>query len=692
MKLVSITTKNFRSLPDDTYNLEQINCIYGHNGVGKSSFLDALWYLLTGNLVANAIRWGEDHVEVSGIIDDGQNTTIKRCHYLPDTYRINGEDVKSTSFVKEVNKHFAQMSVSGAVATVLPTSNWYFTRQGVSNDTLYEFFSTGKVENAKLRGTKELEAEMPDGTVLYMRKALPSKVTVDGKRVTAKALAELIEDRMGGNVKGLELVTSSKVMNAMQMTELSKYLINIIPVQIDFNQLESLANLSPEEANIFRPLFPAAPAPITLVDVQNVYKELFARRTALSREVEELKNRSVYTGPLPMLDASIVKAEFDKINQQLGAVSVIKKAHADYTRAVDERNKMISTLTQWESEYNSIPQVPAPSDEEWKGLVEKEAELRKAVEDAVRQVSMLQQASAPLLKMIEALDTTICPLCDTLVCNTDKTKCKADLEESIEKNRLLESELTEKYNRDRAALEEVLSKKDAFQNNKVLYDKRTTLFNRIENLRQSIPAVPTVPDPIPDEVMLNNKAGKYREYLRQINLYEECLKVEVQYAKRKEDHALLSSCVKKAEPKKGLLTNTILDYILSPFCNHVNDFLQDVHGDIEVAFRMDDDGLSLYCSPHGRSGYVRVDGLSTGEKMLVTFALMDMISSISNSRMLVFDCLENIDESSLRSLMNLLTKTNVVDRYDHIILSFVNHDSIVKMIGQYAMFMNVITL
>ena len=122
------------------------------------------------------------------------------------------------------------------------------------------------------------------------------------------------------------------------------------------------------------------------------------------------------------------------------------------------------------------------------------------------------------------------------------------------------------------------------------------------------------------------------ERFRQVTLYEECERAKTEYEKAKQVYDLYCSLVKKAEPKKGLLTNTILEYVLNPFCGHVNEFL----------------------------------------------------------KQLVFDCIENLDASNIDALMTLLLKPEIMDRYDHVILSVVDHKSIVETIDKYRYAINVI--
>jgi len=43
--LTRVRTRNYRSLADVTVDVGGITVLFGHNGSGKSTFLDALWFL-----------------------------------------------------------------------------------------------------------------------------------------------------------------------------------------------------------------------------------------------------------------------------------------------------------------------------------------------------------------------------------------------------------------------------------------------------------------------------------------------------------------------------------------------------------------------------------------------------------------------------------------------------------------------
>ena len=105
-------------------------------------------------------------------------------------------------------------------------------------------------------GIKELELELEDGTTIYRLVSKPPKISIGGKSVTAKALKEYMDAKIHNDGKSLDIVTSSSVMSAMQMNEFSEYLVNIIPVKVNFEKLKELAQLTDEEAEKLRALRP----------------------------------------------------------------------------------------------------------------------------------------------------------------------------------------------------------------------------------------------------------------------------------------------------------------------------------------------------------------------------------------------------------------------------------------------------
>lgn len=688
MKIKRIELENFKSAPNGEIALDRLNVLIGENGRGKTSIQNAFRYLLNGTLPVDPIRHGCDHLRVGAVLDDGNDTKMERLMYLSDTYQINDVNVKEKDFLKEVKKYHELYQSSGTALQTGKRTNPYFRQK--PDEVMWEFMLKGKVEGSRMFGLKELELELADGTNLYMCRSQPSKAMIDGKKVTAKAYTEFIKDRMQGDVKSLDIVTSSEVMNAMEMTDFAKYLISIVPVNIDFTKLVDLAELSKKEEEILKPFFPTAPNPITTSDVASAYKSIFNIRTEVARQMEEWKMRSVYQGALPMMDKQVVQEKIEESNQKLGAAAQLSKAWEVYDHRLRERQTTINTLQEMIAEYNKMGRILKPDDSVLQQIRTQKEQAQRYIEADVSSISRLKQSNIPLQKMVTNLDSTVCPLCDKLVCSTDKTGCKKDLEDIISNNNQMIAEAEARVISNRAAFDKLQQSENAFMDQKRLFERKYTLYMNIESMKKSIPAEPPKPETLPDMEVLKNTSQKYNQYLREITIYEECLKALETYNEFKAQHELYNGLVRKTEPKKGLLTNTILTCILEPFSNHVNDFVKSIFGDMEISFRMDDDGLQVYCRPHGRTSFVLVKALSTGERMLAVFSLMDMVANVSNTRILVFDSLEALDTNALGKLFEVLVSSEVQNRYDHILLSVVNHESIRKMVDKYSNCFNVV--
>ena len=138
MKIKNLKVKNFKSCPDGVYALSGINVLLGENGKGKTSLQMALRYLLNGTLPEDPIRHGEDHLAVSAVIDDGQDTSISREYYLPDTYRIDGNDVKDKIFFQNTSAKMTECQNNGLHIMAGQASNSYF--YGKDDYTRYHGF------------------------------------------------------------------------------------------------------------------------------------------------------------------------------------------------------------------------------------------------------------------------------------------------------------------------------------------------------------------------------------------------------------------------------------------------------------------------------------------------------------------------------------------------------------------------
>lgn len=101
------------------------------------------------------------------------------------------------------------------------------------------------------------------------------------------------------------------------------------------------------------------------------------------------------------------------------------------------------------------------------------------------------------------------------------------------------------------------------------YANKEALYRKLIQLKESIPEEPKKPEAIPETDKLLAAKDKAQRMLGQINVYEECLKAQKKHMDLKKQYQVYNSLVKKAEPKKGFLTNSIIEYVLGPLLRTV---------------------------------------------------------------------------------------------------------------------------
>lgn len=681
MKFKTLTVKNFKNIAEKEFELSKFNLLYGKNGSGKSGILAAFRFLLNGDLSKDAIKDGENELYVCASIDDGNNTTIARYSYLPEERQINGKSVKDSVFFARVQEAKAEFQAAPYEPKLLSHTHRYFLDKGP--EILFSFLETGTVDGTRLHGVKEIELELADGTVLYRRASKQNRVEINGRKCTITAFNQMLEQYGIHDPRAMDIVTSSDMMGKLGMADFGRYLLQNLPVKIDFDKLAELAELDPEEKETLRPLFPPVPGIITVDHVEKVYAQVFDVRTMVNNNAKAELQKSVFDGEPPKETMEEVTAAIADANQEVGSYKALEKAHRDYEISVMNRKKMLDQVAELKKKLEDpkFSGLTQPDHNTLNTLRDTEKNAYQSRQIAYNNFYSLKETVRLHKEAVAALDSSQCPVYKGLVCKMDRSSYREELVRLVNEASQGVLNAQKAYKDASRILEETTKQKEALEAKIRLWNEKCSIETQVNTLSASIPAEPEKPQPLPDISKVNEKLVRLNALIPLINAYNAAGKAKEQYKKIMEQHALYDRLVKKTNPKNGLLVSVIMQQVLAPFTSHCNSVAQAIYPDCEIKFAMNEKGLEAYFRPHGKECALPPEALSTGEKMQLTFVLMDLVSTVSGSRMLVFDNMEALDGNSIGHLLRLVEKKELKDRYDHILFAVVEHESIMKEIS-----------
>ena len=665
MKMKSLSVKGFKGIQDMSFEPSTLNFLSGPNGAGKSSITGAIQFLLTGNIPTDAIRHGDDCMTVEAELDDG--TKIGRVVYLPESSMIDGEEVKTSAFAEKVKKYAEDI-----FSIVEEHTHVYFTVK--EQAVLHTFLETGKTD-ARLSGVKELEVTTSDGTVLYRRVSKPSRAEVNGKKVSIQMFDEVLAQHGLASKSASMLVSSSELMNQMEMKEFGNRLLDIVHINMDFDQLCEAARITGDEKEALKPLFPETPAIIHIPDIAKAYKTLTDIRADIGRNAEAALRRSVFEHDYPTLSKAEAEEKLAIIMKKKGAYAALKKTHYMYNQQMESRKKALAAIDRYNAQAESLKDVVKPDDNAMAANKEALESSRKAMEALNSAYKSICESQKLLNQMLDNLETKICPLCESLECTTDKTACRDDLKKKCKDNYERSLKIREQYQKEKVHFQNLQQKDDALQKARELWIQKTSLLQTIESLKASIQEEPEKPDPLPDMNGLDEQCRQLQNIIRLHNLKKEADEARESYLKSKNQYDFYTVLIQKANPKKGLLMRTLLNSFICPLETKAKKSASELF-QADIRFAMDDKGLTVLYRNTGAKDFLSAESLSKGEKMELSFILMDMVSSISGSNILVFDNMESLDLAALKDLAKFASRDEVKKRYDHIFFAAVNHAGI----------------
>ncbi len=513
---------------------------------------------------------------------------------------------------------------------------------------------------------------------------------VNGKRVTEEALNLAVADTAGLPVprsenpeekgkrkridplESVKITSSSEVLLHLKPGELSAFLLKYIPERLNFDIVMNYFSRMTEDINLECSLFfPPMPEEFGIEQIEAARRYFYEERTAAKRSLRGME------AELGRLHPKEPSKTMELIEQELASI-LVREAQAktglersrNYEEAKQRQQRQKARIKELEGQ---LPETPpqAPEDGEWEKI---EASRNKAEQEKSNLISKAQiiKNNLELFRLtLDSLDKPVCPISNKLICSTDKSEVRGEIEKSIRENEQLYGLYQTDIRTKEDVIQRCIERRKEYDEQKRSFDQYERLTAQIKLCRENLTELPEKPEsPVPAE----DTAKKKQELMAEKRNLEDFQKkaeltkdVERFRARIERYDYLISALEDKGEVKSG-----IMERYLSMFTRTCNLRAASFAPGYELRF-IQEDGVRILMKTPANHGFIPLESLSSGETIIAVCLITDLLNQLSNTRLLFLDNVEALDTEALGNLRRLMEQPDFLDSYDHIFICGVNH-------------------
>ena len=543
----------------------------------------------------------------------------------------------------------------------------------------------GKMEEKDIRkGASYADVTLifeDDTSIERIRKADRSVVKVNDKKTTDKSAKEFLEQKLGASMDIYESMFGVDYFKDISKNDLSALILSMLHVNIDTKTIIETAEnemdvLDSEVKKYLVKEFPTGCFGIDTID--EVSSRISKRLTEEKRLLENYKQKSIFEGTLPKESREELEQMQMANLQKIAEINASMKQIKMVEQLENQKNAAIIKKQELQKEYDKMKEIVQPDQNIYDTAVNDKQKFERAIMKATNNVSMCRaniNFSSQIINSIKQSDKR-CPICTDIICNTDLSPYLTQAEQLLHMNQKTEKENLEFIEKCR----QQISKRDAalqsYQMQVIAYTKKESLKQQLVNI--IIPQIPEKPIINSNELALLEEQKKIiQNRINALNGYAVAEEFKKKYREQQDKVDVLKIVTRVLDVKTGV-RSMIIKRILTPFQQACNSVLNKMETEEEFLFSYDK-GIDIYMKKGKDKPFVPVSDLSTGEFVIAAFVLMSVIGQLTQSKTLVLDNLDSLDNNNLAQLINLLKND---DTFDNVFLAAVNHDDTKRTLAQ----------
>lgn len=506
-----------------------------------------------------------------------------------------------------------------------------------------------------------------------------AKYWVNNRVSTKSGVQEALQKESGANAESMKIATASELVGNMKPQELMEFMLSFIPAAFTADKIMQYTGEIPFSAEqTLRQYLPQGQFGTDAL--QKTYEDLFALRKEKKKRVADAASAIHALGAVQMPEET--EEELTKAYRE--AYRVAMNAHEEWT-AYDAKVKTYTaikaTIDKQSAYIDTVKNQIAALDEKLKSVegapeqspapaYEAAKEELRAAEGTLR---MLTAGADAVKKALATLECSTCPLSDKLVCTTDKTPIREELNTSIaasEKEIKKQEKKIAKLNEKVTAAGNLLA---LYNEAERIRQHRPALEERLKIAESSMPKLPEVPKK-PATVYDPNALSMIQEKLSMFPLVKKLEAYKKQWEVLSREVEDLETLVSALAPNGRVRNQITQNYLLAfeQFCNDKADVLKP---GMRLRF-LSGKGITPVLDVRGDGNFLPYDALSGGEKILMVYLLLGMFNEMCGLRILILDELSVLDTENFGLLLDVIK--NNADDYDQVFLAMVDHEDMMK--------------
>lgn len=529
------------------------------------------------------------------------------------------------------------------------------------------------------------QVELSDGTqlrtVAFTDKHKTTKHFLNGKAESKKSVNETRKRIFKMDPDIADTLTQDGQYCLELKPEKFSQLIGEFISKVDTEKIRHALAMSPEAEAEFGKMYSDPQISFDNIDV--LYEKLSEKLRGLNKSIAADEQSAAFLkGTSSGASEETLRKQREFLQGKLEALKADDAKAKESKKICEERQKKLEEIDALQKALAVRPDT-VPD-----GALQKAYEFQNSAHALLSEEKMnaacFERNIETIQKILDQLESSVCPISNKLVCTTDKTSIRADLEGSIEENKKM---LAVHKNKIESLEISIRQASEAIAKYRKLEEEQRVYVateEKMKLLKSSLPPVLPAPRPVDplDIAALESQIEALNKDIANAANVEKAAKLLAGVAEQQKERDIITELREVFAPK-GKAYNVILKAVCGALNSNINKTAKSLGIDREYEFRVDI-GMTLFGKRTGEPEMFPVKNSSTGERFIAHLLILTMISEMNGLPFIIIDNLDCLDNTNVQKILRLVMSSEYETRFENVILAGVNHKDFCDVITALA--------